>query len=194
MKTRNVFYLFIATAVVAMALAGCEKTKRSPYDCYEEVDVQPWAPDSCSFSWTDYNSTMQVLNYFSGHDYTILSHDGDTLMLWGWIYFHGPGEPILDPFVYDSIEGSQEAWSPEALFINMVPNENHHGWSQSVRIDWDRPFIQSHPDFRENFDDYLQKKWFIKVRLQAEQNIIASPCLSYGFSLHLVDIDSIQTI
>jgi len=37
MKTRDIIMMMGAWAVMAVALAGCEKTKRGPYDCPYEV-------------------------------------------------------------------------------------------------------------------------------------------------------------
>ena len=69
------FYL-IAAALSLFFLSGCKDDNITPCGCEHILD---WAPDTCSFSLSEYNSLKQVKDYLYQHDSTIVSHAGDTV-------------------------------------------------------------------------------------------------------------------
>ncbi len=181
MKTRNNTILwFLSVAFVAMALVGCKETKIEPV-CF------PWAPANCTLSETDYNSPVEIHDYFANHDSTKLVHDGDTLKFWGWVY-----DPTgtYEPRLWDPHLG---AWAPETGFIVLVPNEDHHGYDDlSIRIIWEyTTFLEDHPGFSQDFDRYLQKKWYVKAKVVCHRSSIWRPCSRVGIDFYVVDIDTI---
>ncbi len=183
MKTRDKMTLLIVIATVAaMTLTGCGETVIEPI-CY------PWAPEGCTISRTDYNSPAEIFEYFHEHDSTRRMHDGDTLKIWGWVYYHGPEEPIFEADFSSS--PLREAWTPEAGYIKLVPNEDHHGYDQHVEIKWSNTtFLQDHPEFAQNFDSYLMKKWYVTVKTECCWTI-PKPCGSVGIDFYLIDMDTI---
>ena len=198
MKTRNVFYLLIATAVVAMALAGCEKTKRGPYDCYEEV--QPWASDTCSFSWTGHNTIAQTIDYFGKHDYTIMTHSGDTVRFYGWVYFNGPED---DAFYRASLgpHGLTQKWEIGWNTIWLVGHEDHHinphPQYGSLEVYWDDDFIQNNPWFAQSFDSLLQKKWYVTAIMRAKKKEYLFPrphCNDYYAGFKMIKLDTVPNL
>ena len=180
MKTRNNTILrFLIVSFVVMALVGCKETKIEPV-CF------PWAPAGSTLSETDYNSPTEIRDYFAEHDSTRLAHDGDTLKIWGWVY-----DPTgtYEPRLWDPHLG---AWSPETGFIMLVPNEDHHGYDQSIKIIWEyTDFLQNHPGFAQDFGSYLQKKWYVKARMKCLQNVMGTHCSRIGIDFYVVDIDTI---
>ena len=194
MKTRDKMTLFIAIAVVAaMALTGCRREDSIspyPYDC-----DGPWASDTCTFSMDKYNSLREVLDYFVGHDSTMMMHDGDTIKFYGWVYYHAPGEPIYSP-VDDSF---REIYTEESKFIRIVGNEDHHfyspdGYYGMIIVWWyNGDFIEENPWFVQEFDSLLQKKWYITATLQASYSpgLIPSPCSHWGLRYEIIALDTL---
>lgn len=186
MKTinNNIILLAIAMSIV-MFLTGCKRQEIEPV-CFH------WAPEGCTISSTEYNSPLEIRNYFFNHDSTMLAHDGDTIKIWGWVYYHGSGEPVLWPFETDPL---REAWSPEAGYIVLVGNEDHHGWLQSIKVYWDNTdFLQTHPGFSQNFDSYLPKKWYVTARQKCTYNPVPTPCETIGANLYVIAIDTIPNM
>lgn len=183
MKTQyNTFSLLAIATVLAMTLSGCKQQDIKPI-CF------PWASESCTFSLSKYNSPLEIREYFTDHDSTKKAHDGDTIKICGWVYFNGPGETVLWPFETDPL---REAWFPEAGFIVLVGNEDHHGYDQSIRIDWNNTtFLQDNPGFSENFDNYLQKKWYVTAKMKCVDAIDPPLCNNLGYKLYVITIDTI---
>lgn len=185
MKTRKLTLTVMIIATLSlMAFSGCKKKDQiTPICC-------PWAPEIYSISRTDYNSPAELTNYFREYDSTRLSHDGDTLKVWGWVYYHGPEEPIFEADYSSS--PLREVWTPEAGYILLVSNEDHHGYGQHIRIDWNKSFLQDHPEFVQGFDSYLQKKWYVTIKVECvEQVTIWEPCRTIGHKYHLINMDTI---
>ncbi len=189
METKNIKSTpIVIITILTMIFYGCKGQKIEPLPC------NPWAPTDCVISRTNYISIIELQDFFDNiryHDSTKLSYDDCTIKLWGWVYYHGLNEPIFEPD-YSSTP-LQESWSPEAGYIVLVPNENHHGYDQSIRIEWDDSFLKDYPEFYRKFDSYLQKKWYVTIRMECVQNIIGwEPCNQYGFRFHAVSIDTIN--
>ena len=194
MKTRDKMTLFIViAAVAAMTLTGCRREDSIspyPYDC-----DGPWASDTCTFSMDKYNSLREVLDYFVGHDSTMIMHDGDTIKFYGWVYYHAPGEPVYSP-VDDSF---REIYTVESKFIRIVGNEDHHFYSADgfygMELVWwsDGGFIEENPWFVQEFDSLLQKKWYITATLQASYSpgLIPSPCSKWTLRYEMIALDTL---
>lgn len=191
MKTRNTICLFTVTAMIAMALGGCEKTKRGPFDCYYEI--HPWASDTCSFSWMGYNTIWQTLDYFAGHEYTLLSHYGDTVRFFGWSYINGGEDHTIyighrpDAFIQD--------WKPSWNQILLVGHEDHHFAPHpqygACWVHWDDQFTQGNPWFVQTFDTLLEKKWYVTAIVRPVTPRISNPCLNYEPSFYMIKLDTI---
>ena len=101
MKT-NLSIINIIVAVSVITLTGCKK----PIE--EEINpmCEYWAPEDCTFSLDKYNSPAELCDYFMEHDSTIQAHVGDTLKIWGWVYYHGWYEAIqlvwTDSFLHNN--------------------------------------------------------------------------------------------
>ncbi len=162
-------------------------TKDDPFVCNIEVD--PWAPESSTFSWTEYNTLSEVHDYFVGHDSTIITHVGDTLKFWGWVYFHGPGEPVYWP----GTDPDHDLWTADTKFIHLVENEDHHDHHENNKhaiVDWSDAFLQENPWFAVEFDSLMQKKWYVTAVLE-EQAEVLSPCYSYNSKYVMVALDTL---
>ena len=185
MKT-NLSIINIIVAVSVITLTGCKK----PIE--EEVNpmCEYWAPEDCTFSVDKYNSATEWHEYFYSHDSTRLFHNGDTLRMWGWVYYHGPREPLRCPVSDDDL---REAWSFDVGFIILVGNENHHGWDEAVWISWDCQSLERmHPGLTQNFDSLLQKKWYVTGIVNCfPEYICPGPCTSIGMKVQVIDIDTI---
>lgn len=76
----------IAVTVIVCLTAGC--TEKSTYcncgDKYNHLE-SPYTPPEYTISWTDFNSLRRVDEYFLYHDSTLRKHDGDTILLYGYI-------------------------------------------------------------------------------------------------------------
>ena len=178
---------FLSFALLSVLLAtGCQREDSiNPVPC----DVDPWAPESCTFAWDKYNSLQEVHDYFYHHDSTIITHVGDTLKFWGWVYFHGPGEPVYWPYAMDPI---REAWTADAGIIYLVGNEDHHehhGLNGLAILRWDDIFLQENKWFVEEFDSLLQKKWYVTATLQEEAEVFF-PCLMYSPKFIMTALDT----
>ena len=110
--------------------------------------------------------------------------------MWGWVYYHGPMEPLRCPVSDDDL---REAWSFDVGFIILVGNENHHGWDESVWISWDCQSLERmHPGLAQNFDSLLQKKWYVTGIVNCfPEYIFPGPCTSIGMKVQVIDIDTI---
>lgn len=178
------FYLIVAVLSLIF-LSGCKDEKITPCGC---ENIVYWASDTCSFSWSEYNSLKQVTDYFNHHDSTIITHVRDTLKFWGWVYFHGPGEPIYYPSVH-----LEEAWTPDAKLIHLVGNEDHHehrGLNGNIVIEWTNSFLQENPWFTQNFDSLLMKKWYVTAILEEKAEVVL-PCHWYDPKYIMVRLDTL---
>ena len=186
MKTRNHTLTAMAIAILSlMVFSGCKKKDQiTPICC-------PWAPESYCISRTDYNSPVGLRDYFDDHDSTKLSHDGDTLKVWGWVYYHGPEEPIFEADYSSS--PLHENWTPEAGYIMLVPNEDHHGYTHHITIKWSKTYLQDHPEFVQDFDSYLQKKWYVTIKVECVDisYLSGNSCTKIGLDFHLINMDTI---
>ena len=78
----------ITLGVVALCImmTGCYK---NPPSCscaekYPQMD-EPYAPSWFTVSWSDFNPLIKVQQYLCYHDSTLREHDGDTIMLYGYV-------------------------------------------------------------------------------------------------------------
>ena len=188
MKIQRHLQIVLTAAVLSMLLLlGCKREDSiTPVPC----NVDPWAPESCTFSWGKYNSLVELGDYFGGHDSTIFTHAGDTLKFYGWVYYHGPGEPIFEPFEMNPL---REGWNPDAKQIYLTGSEDHHrngGVDGFVFLQWTDRFLEENPWFVEEFDSLLQKKWYITAALWYQFNGF-SPCYEYFPLFTMVALDTV---
>ena len=184
---RNCILLSVVILSGILFLECKPVTTDDPFACNREVD--PWAPESSTFSWTDYNSIMEVKDYFVGHDSTIITHVGDTLKFCGWLYFHGPGEPVYWP----GSAPDHDLWTVDTKFIHLVESEDNHDHCENnkhIIVDWSDAFLQENPWFTVEFDSLLQKKWYVTAVLE-EQAEVLSPCYSYVPKYVMVALDTL---
>lgn len=76
----------ISVAAILCLTVGC--TEKSTYcNCWDKYDHldSPYTPPEYTISWTDFNSLRRVDEYFLYHDSTLRKHDGDTILLYGYI-------------------------------------------------------------------------------------------------------------
>ncbi|MBR3413671.1 MAG: hypothetical protein IKG81_13405 [Bacteroidales bacterium] len=184
------FYL-IAAALSLFFLSGCKDDNITPCGCEHILD---WAPDTCSFSLSEYNSLKQVKDYLYQHDSTIVSHAGDTVKFWGWVYFHGPEEPIYEPYALNPV---REDWNVDAKRILLVGNEDHHFHHNeygAAWLWWDEAFLLENPQFVQDFDSLLQKKWYVTAIMDSVRTdrSFGPLCNKWGFKFSLINVDTIQ--
>lgn len=184
------FYL-IAAALSLFFLSGCKDDNITPCGCEHILD---WAPDTCSFSWSEYNSLKQVKDYFNQHDSTIVTHAGDTVKFWGWVYFHGPEEPIYEPYALNPL---REDWNVEARRIMLVGNDDHHFHHNeygAAWLWWDDAFLLENPQFVQDFDSLLQKKWYVTATMDSVRaDLSFGPlCNKWSAKFSLISVDTIQ--
>lgn len=79
----------------------------------------PYAPESASISWTDYNSVKSFLHYFRCHPSTIKEHAGDTIKVKGWLYYGAPG---VDAMTW------HESELDYSYGFTLTPDSNHNGY------------------------------------------------------------------
>lgn len=78
-----------------LLLVSCDKSVTCKYE--------PFAPAGAEISWTGYNSVSDLINYFHGHDSTLLQHDKDTIRVYGyfrWIHLDDYNGEV--PFIMSS--------------------------------------------------------------------------------------------
>lgn len=138
---KKIFLRLLFLSVIIMY--GCEKKSKCPE-----------APTNAIVSWSEYNSPVTLNEYFLCNNEALLKHSGDTIRLWGWAYYRDP-EGTEPDFTYDS------NWTAYRDYIYLVPNENHHGYNQMVWVRWDKEWRDTNSDFRQSFDEYLSKKWYV---------------------------------
>ena len=188
---RHIRYYLIAAVLPLFFLSGCKGEKITPCGCENIVD---WAPDTCSFSWSEYNSLIQVRDYFYQHDSTIVTHAGDTVKFWGWVYFHGPEEPIWEPYVMNPI---REDWNVDAKRIFLVGNKDHHLHHYeygATWLWWDDDWLLRNPQFVQDFDSLLQKKWYVTATMDAVKidDSFGPVCNKWGMKFSLIIVDTTQ--
>lgn len=183
-------FFFIVAVLSLFFFSGCKDDNITPCGCENMVD---WAPDTCSFSWSEYNSLIQVRDYLA-YDSTIVTHAGDTVKFWGWVYFHGPQEPIYEPYALNPL---REDWNVDVGRIFLVGNEDHHGHHGeygATWLFWDDAFLQENPQFVQDFDSLLQKKWYVMAvmdSVRADYSFGPS-CHKWGKKFTLIGVDTIQ--
>ncbi len=196
-KIQIFFYTIIVpivTAIMSLFFPGCNKPNVP--DC--SINCDYWAPEDCTFSKDKFNTPAELRDYFDNHDSTRLKHDGDTLKICGWVYYHD--HAAREPYMCPVDEGNppREKWTAENGFIFLVGNENHHGWNEAVRISWNynnsSSFLQDYPEFVNNFDSLLQKKWYVSVQVQCfPEYITPGPCSKIGMIYHVLEIDTLPS-
>ena len=188
----HIYFYLIVAVLSGFILSGCKDDSITPCGCEHVVD---WAPDTCSFSWTEYNSLRQVGDYLGRHDSTIVAHSGDTLRFWGWVYFPGPEEPIYEPYALDPL---REDWNVDAKRILLVGNEDHHVHHNeygSAWLWWDDDFLLENPQFVQDFDSLLQKKWYVTAIMNSVRlgyYFLGPRCNEYGYRFSLINVDTVQ--
>ncbi len=144
------------------------------------------------FSLSEYNSLKQVNDYFA-YDSTIVTHASDTVNFWGWVYFHGPQEPIYEPYALNPL---REDWNVDARRILLVGNEDHHYHHKeygAAWLFWDDAFLQENPQFVQDFDSLLQKKWYVMAVMDSVRADIFSPiCNKWGRKFTMISVNTIQ--
>lgn len=193
MKTMNKTISFFAIATfLAIVLAGCKGEKITPCGC---EDVVYWAPDTCSFSWSEYNSTVQVKNYFCHHDSTLATHNGDTLRLCGWVYFPCHDEPVLTPNRFSPLGYLEHDYGPDVPIIHLVTHKDYPGYSRQSEIldvQWGSPFLNENPWFRQDFDSLLYRKWYVTATVYAGHLYFPNyTCDKYTPTFTMIALDTI---
>lgn len=154
--------------------------------CKKQPECNNAMPSAAAISWTGYNPPTALHNYFGCNAEGIKKHLGDTVRLWGWVYYpdHGIGEPDPDPL-------NDSNWSAYTGFIYLVSNEDHHGWEESVYLTWDQAWRETHPDFCQSFEEYLDKKWYVVATLDCFKSGIQ--CCPLFPLYKVISIDTIKT-
>lgn len=184
---RHIRYYLIASFLPLFFLSGCKGEKIAPCGC---EGVVPWASDTCSFSFSKYNSTKQVKDYFCLHDSTIVKHSGDTLRFWGWVYYPSHDEPFI-PEIPNQREPN---YRPDACRISLVTHKDYPGYSRQSEIldvDWrNSSFLKDNPWFSEEFDSLLNKKWYVTATVFAQYDGILN-CYTYYPEFTMIALDTI---
>lgn len=180
------FYL-IAAVLPLFFLSGCKGEKITPCGC---EDVIYWASDTCSFSFSEYNSTKQVRDYFSLHDSTVVKHSGDTVKFWGWVYYPNHDEPFI-PEIPDQREPN---YRPDAEKIVLATHKDYPGYSRQselLDVNWRySSFTKENPWFNEEFDSLLNKKWYVTAIVVASR-IYFPGCYSYYPEFNMIALDTV---
>lgn len=74
------------TIIILNTIIGCSKNSHT-CACIEDYPQMenPYTPEGFTLSWSEYNPLIRVQEYFCYHDSTLHEHDGDTIMLYGYI-------------------------------------------------------------------------------------------------------------
>lgn len=190
MKKNILTAKLMAAVVLCIVFVGCNKAKTSDYcNGCNDMDCEEYAPAGVSVSWTDYNTPSELTNYFACHRATLTEHLNDTIKLAGWVYFcdHESGNPDFGE------------WDINRGWLLLVddrdnPDYHHHAW-----VKWTKDFeyfspedsiwLAAHPNFRDHFNEYLQKKWYVVAVVN--EKILYSGCCDHNPQYKIVDIDTI---
>lgn len=89
------------TLFVLTIMVGCGRNVTC--DCLRDYPqmFDHYAPEEFTISWTDFNPLSKVEEYFYHHDSTLHEHDGDTIMLYGYISWnraslHSEGDEFIE--------------------------------------------------------------------------------------------------
>lgn len=190
MKTTRIL---LVAGLACFLVVGCEKPK-SATDCNgcNDMPCEEYAPAGVTVSWTDYNLPSELRAYFNCHRATLTEHLGDTIQLSGWVYYQGENEPN---FTYPG------DWDVNRGWLLLVDNENHHGYHQSaVYVKWkewlnyttvaDSIWLEDHASFRDHFDEYLQKKWYVVAEI-TEEMLYGTGCCDHDPRYKIIFVDTI---
>ena len=166
--------LCIISLLAILLVSGCKDDRCTyteglngevlPDECY---DCEWYAPDSVSVSWNDYNTVSDVYAYFDGHRETLREHEGDTLMITGWVC-------LMDAYGFDSdllkIGLSDCPHQAEIIEPNMLVVVFHHSAIDS---------------------SFFLKKIYLRCTVGIEVPMGDNPCF-YGLRPHIFEFDTIR--
>lgn len=169
MKTR----IILAAVLTGLLFVDCEKNKT----CTEE-----YAPEGVSISWTDYNTTTALRNYFYCHPKTIERHANahDTLKVKGWVYVGNSG---------DARWWSRNSFisNHESYFI-LTGNDNHGEYDKIFHVHIIPEILD---DFHSNFKEFFQKQLYITGTIRYTHHTGTSGCCYYFPIINATNIDTI---
>lgn len=146
-----------ALAVAGLMAEGCKDEKcdwaeyngSGPNPCMEEVPCEDYPPEGVTISWGDYNTVGEMRSFFVCHREALKEHDGDTVMLAGWLYWGGnDGEWTPDYMISHSIQ----QWA--YLTDNAGHSDGHHTISVSTE--------NVGSLIANDMDAFFNEKWHIK--------------------------------
>lgn len=149
----------------------------------------PYAPETASISWTDYNSVRTILDYFHCHPSTIKEHAGDTIKVKGWLYY---GEPGVDPMIW------HESELDYSYGFTLTANSDHNGYYDQGRTNTIRIGLGGEQEtdtallvfFREHLDVFSPKQLFITGKIRFLDIPPIKGCCYRWVSLSAIEIDT----
>lgn len=177
--------------LTSLVFIGCDKSKIEYCNGCNDIDCEEYAPVGVSVSWIGYNNPSELTDYFACHRATLTEHLGDTIRLAGWVYYPDEGEPN---YIY------QEDWNVDRGWILLVDNEDHHGYNQHAYVKWkewpnyttaaDSAWLEANATFRDHFNEYLQKKWYVVAEVN-EVILNGAGCCDHDPQFKIIYIDTI---
>lgn len=155
-----ILYLFLGS--VSLFVVSCSNKEDNcsinpntgwevlPDECF---DCEWYAPESATLSNMGYSTVEQARNCFACHRETLKEHQGDTLMLTGWLCWGST------TWVPDYMNGSANN------FVYCTDREDHLDESIHTFTVTLSPDLKA--KFQENYEQLLQEKWFIIGILKA---------------------------
>ena len=180
--------MIMSALVVACLMAtGCKHDKCEndlndldgaslPDECY---DCQWTAPENATLSWNDYNTVGELRNFFVCHRETLKEHDGDTVMLAGWLYWgDNEGEWTPDYTVSHSIQ----QWA------YLTDNADHSGGHHTISVSTENVGLQIDGDK----DAFFNEKWCIKGIIHS-YNLGTGGCCSYEPVIEIIEVFTVNS-
>lgn len=143
----------ITLGVVALCImmTGCYK---NPPSCscaekYPQMD-EPYAPSWFTVSWSDFNPLIKVQQYLCYHDSTLREHDGDTIMLYG--YVNKVNKPVVGDWRLPLVPATWEEMGKDAFTCHycfgqlmvICPNPVEEWMTESDRLIYVKGTIEYH--------------------------------------------------
>lgn len=134
----SIVLIVAITSIANMVYSSCD----TEYDGYVsscppswrslEWYGTPYPPSQFVVDWEDYNSTVDVLDYFMGHDSAIISHAGDTILIWGYPWPVAPSDIHDDNMILGSSPKGDTCNVP--LMIRMGKGDFDHWIHEQGRV------------------------------------------------------------
>ena len=178
-----------ALAVACLIVVGCKEEQcdwaayngsgANPCDEGEGSPCEDYPPEGVAISWNDYNTVGELRNFFVCHRETLKEHDGDTVMLAGWLYWgDNEGEWTPDYTVSHSIQ----QWA------YLTDNADHSGGHHTISVSTENVGLQIDGDK----DAFFNEKWCINGIIHS-YNLGTGGCCSYEPVIEIIEVFTVNS-